>query len=275
MIWEDTHPEDTLPANTIHTILQNIKLQLRERFELNDGSVKEHYASDSTSAGLHEPSIVGFCGYLTDWATRPTTGLVENSFWFIDSGDSYEGLYTIHDGDYILVAPTSHSEDSIVHPKLSNTYLDSQGYVIDCHSQYIDRTEEIRLTKDATFETLNVTNVDGGTTGTVPKTHEDDDWETAHGTGVVTSRLIDGSIDSSLLDIDVLTGTDYVYSPVGVTGLMSMPLSRNCSYSFPFYPDNSGISSECGYDEYNDRYFWNVGGGTEAKCYFIRGVEQS
>ena len=271
MIWEDTYPEDTLPANTIHTILQNIKLQLRERFELNDGSVKEHHASDSTSAGLHEPSIVGFCGYLTDWATRPTTGLVENSFWFIDSGDSYEGLYTIHDGNYILVAPTSHSEDSIVHPKLLNTYLDSQGYAIDCHSQYIDRTEEIRLTKDATFETLNVTNVDGDTMGTVPKTHEDDDWETAHGAGVVTSRLIDGSIDASLLDIDVLTSTPSgrVYSPVGVTGLMSMPLSRNASDP---YDDEVSL---CRYNIGDEVYEWDVGGNAEAKCYFIRGVEQS
>lgn len=207
MIWDSEYPQDELDANTLHAIIQNVKVLLRERFELNNGTWKEHGDADSSTAGQHSPSLTGFCGYANSWAERPTVDLVNGSIWYIDGTDGNEGIYYIKNGTYKRVAPISHTQ-------LDFTQYDETMNILNPHTQYILK-DGGTVTTDIEFNTLQLVLSLGGSSYCLPKSHIDQKWADAHNAGLLKGRhfAADVGIPWSLLPISEIEGDDEVLIP--------------------------------------------------------------
>lgn len=219
MIWSDTYPSDDSQANTLHTILQNFKVMLRERFEVNNGTFKEHQGAGEDIAGEHSPSIVGFCGIISDWVSRPTTDLVDGSFWYVESPSENAGLYFIKDSTYKRISASSHTA-------LLYTQYDDELNELDPHTEYIMNNGG-SFTASAQFNTLQLALSRGAASYCLPKSHKDLKWSEAHANGSIKPRHLaaDIAIGQDRLPITSVSGSDSIIPASG--GLVCFPLTRN------------------------------------------------
>lgn len=223
MIWSETEPTKTELASTIPTLIQNMKTAIRERFEVNNGTIKEHGASDSADSGKHPMSKVAFCKVVDDWTNRPTTNLVEGSLIYVKAPSDRQGLYRItSDNNYRRISPLSHTKGTQEHPKLANMHLDSDGNPIDNHNQYALKDEDVTMESDITVDELIIDNIPEEIDAPIDVTHESQKFHPAHGDSSIDATLLQ-SLDCDLntdFNIQRKEGTDEVTFPEGSTLFM-------------------------------------------------------
>lgn len=223
MIWNVEYPQNNLNANTIHTILQNTKVLVRERFEAYNGSIEMHNLADSDDSGLHKASLTGFCGEVVDYTDLPTDELVEGSLWYV-SGIG-KGLYYIENGTYKPFG-------AIMHSAFSYAYKDDDDTILNPHTQYILK-DGGAVSAEMEFETLNVTQVNTAPFEVLTKEdHENLKFLEAHESESIKDRHLatDVAFGLSVLPITTLEGAPTITLPSG-NYLISFPMSKNANFA--------------------------------------------
>jgi hypothetical protein len=186
--WTITVPVGTEEANTLHTLIQNVKIDIMERMVVtdSDGTV-EHLVKDPSATGRHPLSKVDFtCLYsnLAAFITSKTDPFARDStlHFTIDTNKLYVGRKQKPGStnllDYIeLVATTDHGEYS--------------GLKEDDHTRLLlkdgTRVMETDLNID-TGGTLTVEAIDVANDQPIDAVHVTQSWFDAHG-----ANAIDGS----------------------------------------------------------------------------------
>lgn len=202
MAWDDTKPDGKEQANTIHTLMQTAKVDIRKIMQCDNGDFDEHVVCDTGETGEHVPSRTGFVRIST-WANRLTSGLREGSLHYITDAP-YTGLYIIDAGlNYERVSANDHDllddlEDNACHAFALR--VDSSNFL----------TGVMELDVDPALSALTYGAGDGQP---VDPDHHTDSWYAGHGADAIGSRHWK---DGSLEDADMLeeTGSSATsYSP--------------------------------------------------------------
>lgn len=224
MVWDDSEPTVGKPANTIHELIQDVKVEVRERFEAYNGTIKEHGEADTSDIGKHPLSKIPFTLIVDDWSNRPTTNLVSGSLIYIKAPSDKEGLYRIDDDhNYIRITAISHVLDTLAHPGLTNMYTDSNGDLVDPHPQYAptasDVSSSFTFQNDVNVTELELEEIGDTINDPIDISHESEDFHTAHGDKSISKAML----KSEVMDIEDVSnvvftgGTDSVSFPVGST----------------------------------------------------------
>jgi hypothetical protein len=195
--WVITVPVGTEEANTLHTLIQNVKIDIMERMKVtdSDGTV-EHLVKDPNATGRHPLSKVDFtCLYanLAVFIASRTDPFARDStlHFTIDTNKLYVGRKQKPGStnllDYIeLVATTDHGEYSGLEEDKHTRLLLKDG----------TRVMETDLTID-TGGTLTVETIDVADDQPIDAVHVTQSWFEAHGAD---------AIDGSFFKDDTFTG---------------------------------------------------------------------
>jgi hypothetical protein len=186
-VWNLDTPLDTANASTIHTLIQNVKIDVMERLRCtNSDTVDEHTVYGLSATGIHPLSQVGFVKiYLTE-------GLMNT---FITT--SFPGDGTLHYCDdvstlFVKRGTTAEAMTTLDHGELKN--LD----ILTAHLQYLDTKGTRPMTGNIellTGSTLDVTSIGVEDTSPLSALHTTLHWYLAHGVdGISTDTYADTSI---------------------------------------------------------------------------------
>lgn len=173
MIYVVDEPQDTDPANQIHTYIQDTKQQVRERMEAPNGTFNEHNDVSSSDAGLHIPSKVSFVRVSTEANRLDISATRQGSMHYITDGDDI-GLAIVDDTpEYKKVSASSHSDLIGL----------SEG---NPHSQYVYTGGTYTASDDMTIDSVSTaedypTNKIVNNSSPIDSLHNSLDWYNAHG----------------------------------------------------------------------------------------------
>ncbi len=179
--WDAGEPAIGKLANTIHTLIQVAKEDIRELMEVTNGdAVKEHNIYGSDEDGVHASSRVGFVRIST-WANKLTSGLKEGSLhYFTDSPNI--GLFIIDASlDFVRIGTLSHSS-------LENLTD------VDCHLGLLrldggnQMSTELRVKSSGSIAGIAFPTTDSD--DALNPTHVAETWHSAHGDDSINSRHI-------------------------------------------------------------------------------------
>jgi len=195
MVWDDTYPDGSIiEANTLHTVLQNVKILLRERAQANNGNFDEHSFFGESADGTHDLSRVGFVKVWT--VLEDIIGEI-GTIHYLNSNDTDEGFYVITNNGAIKITTPYHAN------------LD--GLEDDDHTQILleDGSRSMQTTLYCSSGNLTINDYITGDSSPLSKSgHNDLSWYDAHGAGCIVGRHIrDSGISLTYLnDNSPLTG---------------------------------------------------------------------
>jgi hypothetical protein len=217
--WNLTIPIGTEDANTLHTLIQNVKIDIMERMRVtNADSEDEHLVYGSSATGRHPLSLVGFTESYADLASfallYPTIFPREGTLHFIRGTNRlYVGrrkvVGSIDPIDYIeLVSTTDHGEYN--------------GLDEDDHTQYILTDGSRVMTGNLTLDAggvLSVTAAEDADDQPLNAMHTFQSWHDAHGASSIieTHFAADSFTGLYVLAFNDITGgtLDFCISGIG------------------------------------------------------------
>lgn len=195
-------------ASSIHTLLHNIKTQVRERLECpNADGVNEHSDMDGSTPGVHVATKIGFVRVST-WDDR-TQSPKAGTLHYITEPNERQGLYLGDAGNSLVpVNPTYHSG-----------LIDLTDE--DAHLQYQLIDFSRALTGDMTI-VGSLTLLEGPASAdhhALQSEHVDKSWHSAHGANSVTQRIIkDDTVPLSAISHTLVSGTVSDWDRVDFSG---------------------------------------------------------